>query len=87
MYLVQPEAAIHCRRHLCTRQYMLFSLEPRFDEIFFLKAFYNQSLSAHKSRVRVTGGMRKLSIRIGQLKAAEGLSSACRLPLNCYLPG
>lgn len=33
-------------------RYLLFSLEPCFDEIgFFLKAFYNPNLSAYKSRV------------------------------------
>lgn len=68
-------------------RYLLFPLEPSFDEIIFPKAFYTQSLWAHKSRVRVTGGMGKLSIGISQLKAAQDSSSACRLPVNCYLPG
>lgn len=87
MYLVEPEALFTAEGTYVPGRYLLFSLEPCFDEIFFLKAFYNQSLSAHKSRVRVTGGMRKLSIRIGQHKVAEDSSSACRLPLNCYFPG
>lgn len=66
--------------------YVLFSLEPCFDEIIFPQAFYTLSSWAHKGRVTVTGGMGKLSIRISQLKAAEDSSSACRLPLNCYSP-
>lgn len=83
MYLVQAETAIYCRRHLCSRQ---VPLEPCLMRSFFLKAFHTQSSRAHKSRVRVTGGIGKLSIRISQLKAAEDSSSACKLPLNCYLP-
>lgn len=65
---------------------LLFSLEPCFDESIFLKAFYTQSSWAHKSGVRVTGGIGTLSARISQSKAAEDSSSACRLPWHCYLP-
>lgn len=67
-------------------RYLLFPLEPSLDEIVSPKAFYTQSLWAHKSKIRVTGGMGKLSIAISQLKAAQDSSSACRLAVNCYLP-